>query len=53
MEYNHLCITGDMKKKLKLYPNIVVMPKDIESNNKLTNFQILLSNRNTVRKSEL
>jgi hypothetical protein len=41
-EYPHLCIKSDEKKKLALYPNIVVKCKDIGLETKKQNFQVML-----------
>ena len=41
-EYPHLCISGGEKKKLTLYPQIIVKSKDLKLENSKQRYQIMM-----------
>ena len=53
LEYPHLMVRGSEKKKLKLYPNIIVKCKDLGIQKKKDLFAILLGRTGLIAKEEI
>lgn len=48
-EYPHLTIKQNEKKKLSLYPNIIIKCKDVGLENSKNKFQLLLANSTLIK----
>ena len=53
LEYPHLMVRGSEKKKLKLYPTIIVKCKDLGIQKKKDLFAILLGRTGLIAKEEI